>query len=252
MNPVENSCVEKTVILPENGHSVQPFEGSFSLNLHPFLEVNVGSDIGHTGRRHDGESGFQYFRARYYSAELGRFASRDLLWTALDVNWMNALNMLIAGSAYQDGTNLYRAYFVINNVDPKGKSIPWDPDVPFEDQDFPQPGSGEWDMLSEEAKAAWGDFYRNYKDMRDANVIGADKYFHCKANCEASKRGEIGRDIAIKISEAREWFDENVKGDSEAECDADRYANQVGRDGEEEDCRERCAEFRVNGLPDRY
>ncbi len=29
---------------------------------------------------------------------------------------------------------------------------------------------------------ATGDFVQNYKDMRQANWIGTDKYFHCKAN----------------------------------------------------------------------
>lgn len=28
-----------------------------------------------------------------------------------------------------------------------------------------------------------GDFVTCYRDMRDANTIGADKYFHCLANC---------------------------------------------------------------------
>lgn len=36
---------------------------------------------------------------------------------------------------------------------------------------------------------AFGDFLRNYEDMKDANTIGADKYFHYKANYEASSRG---------------------------------------------------------------
>ena len=27
------------------------------------------------------------------------------------------------------------------------------------------------------------DFARNYNNMRQANTIGADKYFHCVANC---------------------------------------------------------------------
>jgi RHS repeat-associated protein len=55
----------------------------------------------HTGRRTDLETGLQYFRARYYSPELGRFVSRDPL-------------------GFVDGMSLYRAYFVPGEVDPWG------------------------------------------------------------------------------------------------------------------------------------
>jgi len=66
--------------------------------------------------------------------------------------------------------------------------------------------------------AAWGpfgavgDFWGNYDDMRSANTIGADKFFHCMANCEAARRGRAGRVVAHGISELRELFDENIKG----------------------------------------
>jgi len=34
-------------------------------------------------------------------------------------------------------------------------------------------------------------FRRNFRDMKTANTIGADKLFHCKANCGATKRGVV-------------------------------------------------------------
>ena len=55
----------------------------------------------YTGRREDLETGLYYFRARIYSAQLGRFISRDPL-------------------EFVDGMNLYRAYFVPGGVDPSG------------------------------------------------------------------------------------------------------------------------------------
>ncbi len=55
----------------------------------------------YTGRELDLDTGINYFRARYYHAELGRFISRDPL-------------------GYVDGMSLYRAYFVPSFVDPKG------------------------------------------------------------------------------------------------------------------------------------
>ena len=99
------------------------------------------------------------------------------------------------------------------------------------------------------------DFLDNYKDMRDANTIGADKYFHCKANCEATRRGKSGEATACTISDTREWFDQNVKGDPASASAADQIANISGRSGANSSplpCELVCNPFRPNGLPMNY
>ena len=59
---------------------------------------------------------------------------------------------------------------------------------------------------------------------------------------------------AERISEAREWFDEHVKGESRQECDIDRAANEFGRRGAKsgKSCRDVCDPFRPAGLPPQY
>jgi hypothetical protein len=97
------------------------------------------------------------------------------------------------------------------------------------------------------------DLYRNYQDMRTANTIGADKYFHCLGHCQASRRGPGGRDASEIIGEGRELFDEYIKGDSHAECDADREANKTGRDGDPpKSCDQVCQPLRPRGLNQKY
>jgi len=85
-------------------------------------ESAIGQEFGYTGRRHDSEdTGLMYFRARYYSEELGRFVSRDPLGTALDVNMQYALGQLRAALGYMSqGMNLYASIFVVNGMDPSG------------------------------------------------------------------------------------------------------------------------------------
>jgi RHS repeat-associated protein len=83
---------------------------------------SVGNEYGYTGRRHDSEgSGLMYFRARYYSGELGRFVSRDPLGTALDVVMLYSLDSIRAGVNYFEGMNFYRAVFAVNFTDSSGK-----------------------------------------------------------------------------------------------------------------------------------
>ena len=107
-----------------------------------------------------------------------------------------------------------------------------------------------------EAIGGAGDFVGNYIDMRDANTIGGDKYFHCKANCEAAQRGVGGKDAAQCISDTREWVDQNWKGDPASASAADQAANQYGRSQGEANpngnCAKLCAPFRPNGLPTQY
>ncbi|MCW5725040.1 MAG: hypothetical protein KIS81_08775 [Maricaulaceae bacterium] len=55
--------------------------------------------------------------------------------------------------------------------------------------------------------SAVSDFIANYNTMVEHNFIGADKYYHCAANCEAAQRGEIGESVANVISDAREVSD---------------------------------------------
>jgi RHS repeat-associated protein len=68
----------------------------------------VGFDRGFTGHVADAESGLLHARARQYSPQLGRFASRD--------PWI-----------YVDGWMLYRGYFVPNGTDLSGKKATWGP-----------------------------------------------------------------------------------------------------------------------------
>ena len=103
---------------------------------------------------------------------------------------------------------------------------------------------------------ATDDFLDNYNDMRDANTIGADKYFHCKANCEASQRGSVGERTAEHVSNIREWVDQNIKGDplsaSQADQRANIYGRQQGSSNPQGDCKILCSPFRPNGLDHKY
>ena len=104
--------------------------------------------------------------------------------------------------------------------------------------------------------AAAADFARNYSNMRNANTINADKYFHCKANCEAAKRGGTGAATACTISDTREWFDQMIKGDPVSASIDDQMANQFGRiggsSGGSRTCSAVCSQFRPNGLSAKY
>ncbi len=87
------------------------------------------------------------------------------------------------------------------------------------------------------------------------NTIGADKYFHCKANCEATRRGKPGEVTACTISNTREWFDQNIKRDPVSASVADQIANVSGRSGANSSslsCELVCRPFRPNGLPTNY
>ena len=47
-----------------------------------------------------------------------------------------------------------------------------------------------------QVSGAIADMTRNYFDMKRDGTIGADDYFHCKANYEAADRGDFGRTTA--------------------------------------------------------
>ena len=174
------------------------------------------------GQYYDQETNLHYNHFRYYDPELGRYITSDPI-------------------GLSSGTNTYS--YVLQNP------------IHFSDPLGLYPGEESVDYVRDAIGGA-GDFIDNYRDMRDANTIGADKYFHCKANCEASQRGEGGEDAACTISDAREWFGENVKGGTPSASAEDQIANQFGSSNgaadPSSDCSTICAPFRPLGLDPKY
>lgn len=116
-------------------------------------------------------------------------------------------------------------------------------------------------------------FFTNKAIMEAVNVIGSDKYFHCKANCEAARCGPAGKDEACLISQGRELADINLKDPlkrllgmsrgtppnrtaSVQDAQRDEAANSHGRtQGTQQpglSCSVVCSIFRPNGLSSRY
>ncbi|XP_054442239.1 serum amyloid A-1 protein-like [Pteronotus mesoamericanus] len=97
------------------------------------------------------------------------------------------------------------------------------------------------------------DMWRAYSDMREANYIGADKYFHARGNYDAARRGPGGAWAAEVISDAREgiqssldFFKHGDSGHGAEDSRADQEANRWGRSGKDPN------HFRPAGLPDKY
>ncbi len=94
------------------------------------------------------------------------------------------------------------------------------------------------------------DFIWNCVDIRQSNIKKSVKYFHCKANCEASQRGAGGKAAACNVSNAREIFDQRVKGDSAQDSADDQVANLLGRNHSGDGaCSQVCSSLRPNGPP---
>ena len=108
------------------------------------------------------------------------------------------------------------------------------------------------------------DFIKNYKDMKEADTYFADKYFHAKANCEAAQRGELGRIVAIVISEVREFTDsflniirkkmtiEDSIKDIKEDQEANKYGREQGQKNPNAESRVLVDKYRPKGLNDKY
>ncbi len=81
--------------------------------------------------------------------------------------------------------------------------------------------------------APFKDMWQNYKDMRDIDLVGADNFFHCKANYEAAKRGPWGDIVSKTISLGREMFG-LATGEPLSDSQKDWVANQKGWNGAKE------------------
>ena len=112
-------------------------------------------------------------------------------------------------------------------------------------------------------EGALATFRRNYREMREANWRESDRYFHCRANCQAVREFEnVCYDEtspryqqSIYYSNLRERFDQ-LTGDDPISSMGDQAANWYGRDGAVnsplQSCQEICERYRPEGLPSRY
>ncbi len=80
--------------------------------------------------------------------------------------------------------------------------------------------------------APFTDMKRNYNDMKNIDLIGADNFFHCKANYEAAKRGPWGKIVGKTMSAGRELTG-LLCGDSLADIRKDWHANSMDWNGAE-------------------
>lgn len=108
------------------------------------------------------------------------------------------------------------------------------------------------------------DMARNYFDMKQDNTVGADDYFHCKANYEAANRGPWGAATAQFIGDAKEEFDyfknRLYKGLSYPDALADYWHDKdVNKQGREmvhsplySNAKDACQYQRVKDINDKY
>lgn len=108
-----------------------------------------------------------------------------------------------------------------------------------------------------DASGGAGDFVKTYFEMREANHLNSDKYFHAKANFLAASRGEGGTWMAIRLSNIRESLDMRwPKNDSYQQSIADQMANRFGRDQAQfynrSNFLDALQKYRPNNLPAKY
>ncbi|NWV08580.1 SAA protein, partial [Ptilonorhynchus violaceus] len=101
------------------------------------------------------------------------------------------------------------------------------------------------EFVRDAAGGAW-DMFKAYRDMREANYKGADKYFHARGNYDAARRGPGGAWAAKVISDAREKWQSDVSGRHAEDTRADQEANAWGRSGGDPN------RYRPAGLPRKY
>ena len=84
-------------------------------NIESETDSNIEFRFGYTGRELDEEIGLQYYRARYYDGEMGRFISQDPIgFEAGDTNLYRYVNNSSLNYTDPYGEDLYD---VLNGVD---------------------------------------------------------------------------------------------------------------------------------------
>lgn len=97
------------------------------------------------------------------------------------------------------------------------------------------------------------DLVEGRSDMVDAATIGADRYFHCRANCEAARRGPAGEDMACSLSDFREYYQDEPPIFRLGDEAANRQGQHGGMVDRELGCYEVCSSLiPPYGIPPRH
>jgi uncharacterized protein RhaS with RHS repeats len=195
-------------------------------------------------------------QARYYDPAIGRFLSIDPVeFSASRPDMFNRY--------------AYAANDPVNMIDPDGRQGVADAVQRARDRAMltdglngnglpsngpVDPVDGPIDLVTDMVGTV-ADFAQNYNNMLEANTIGADGYFHCRANCEGAARGPIGELVATALSTTREAFDQ-ATGDPASASTADQAANRQGRSAPTEPgfagCEAACSDRRPPALDSKY
>ena len=210
-----------------------------SYSYAPFGEVtqrgNITNPLQWSSEMFDGELGLVYYNYRHYTPHDGRWISRDPI-------------------TEQEELNLYA--FVRNNpataYDRWGNTGIYPSDLVFIKQG------------TEESLKAIQKLLEGYKALKEANIIGADKWFHCLYMCKATRESK-SPNLVLSLGVLREIVD-LLKGRFKGAVDSkigkkleeiehaldsleDMKANRKGIDcPPEKTCECCCNEYKVNGL----
>ncbi|MCP4354723.1 MAG: hypothetical protein GY793_03635 [Proteobacteria bacterium] len=107
-------------------------------------------------------------------------------------------------------------------------------------------------------------FSKNRDDMKEIGWIGGDKYFHAKANAEATQLGNVGYKMASFLSDLREFAQvytdtiwkgytlQDIKKDMDEDQAANSYGRLQGKENPDADPKELVKVWRPKGLPEKY
>ena len=113
-----------------------------------------------------------------------------------------------------------------------------------------------------EGVMAMYELMKGYMDMRNANVKGSDKWFHCMSMCRAAEHSlgiaTLGAFAREAVDLADWWIKDKTGMTNESNKTFDKQlldslddmaANMIGMDPDSSDpCEKRCCEYWVNGL----